>query len=172
MKDVVIVVLFGLGIMFAGELLKAKTPTYGPIYSGATTFIEPHTVSEPQTWTKTGDLHFPKYQDVSNMLFTCQITFVNSEPGPYGTMFKLRFRTEAGEYFAESPFTGQVSAHANAYQNAMLSDTIIDLRVMKEPPAGEYVAELWVFTGGGVLTVAPYATNIAVWEAPFFITPQ
>lgn len=147
-------------------------PTYGPIYSGATTFNEMHSVSTPLTWTKTGELHFPKYQDVSNMLFTSQITFTNNLPGPYGTWFKLRFRTEDGTYISDSPFTGTVSAYAIAYQNAMLSDTIIDDRVHKEPPAGDYVAELWAYTGGGTLNVIPYTTNITVWEVPTFITPQ
>lgn len=151
---------------------KTPSPTYGPIYSGATTFNDLHSVSQPLTWTKAGELAFPKYQNESNLFFTCQVTFTNNEPGPYGTMFKLKFRTLAGEYISESPFTGQVSAYANAYQNCHLSDTILDSRVMNHPPAGDYVAELWALTGGGTLNVVPFATNIAVLEAPFFITPQ
>lgn len=153
-------------------LADTNRPTYGPIFSGATTFNEMHSITEPLTWTKTGELHFPKYQDESNMLFSVQITFRNTSPEHWGTWFKMRFRTEDGTYISDSPFTGEINKDAIAYQNCHLSDTILDTRVNNHPPSGNYVAELWAYTGGGQLDVVPYATNILVWECPFFITPR
>jgi hypothetical protein len=173
--EVDIVRILVLGFLLAASVALVRSnapPVYGPIFSGATTFNEMHIVDLPLTWTKTGELHFPKYQDGSNMLFTAQITFINDSPEQWGTWFKLRFRTEEGLYISDSPFTGAVNAAATAYQNCMLSDTILDTRVNNHPPKGDYVAEVWAYTGGGTLKIVPYATNITVWEVPFFITPR
>lgn len=146
--------------------------TYGPLFAGATTFTQNYPVTTPMTWAKTGELVFEKYQQDTNLLFTAQVTFIMTDALPWGVQFKLRFRTDTGTYIGDTPITGEVNKGAWALQNCMLSDTVLDVRYGQQPPAGNYVAELWAQTGGGELQVAGYTTNILLWEMPRFITPE
>lgn len=111
-------------------------------------------------------LTLSKISNQSTLFYTNQITYQFDAAGPYGAQFKMRVKDANGSYIMPDMMTGGVSLAANAYNNAILSDTVFDTLASGDPPTGSYTFELWALSGGGQLTVDPYMSNIAVLELP------
>lgn len=133
----------------------------------ATTLNSASTITGNSTFAQTGlTLSVTKLQDNSALFYTCQITFQFDTSSAVGAHFKMRVKDSNNNYIMPDMVTGEVSNWASAYENAMLSDTVIHTGNSGDPPAGTYTFELWALAGGGNLTIVPYMSNIAVLELP------
>lgn len=117
---------------------------------------------------KTGlSLPVDKLEDSSTLFYTCQITFQLNIPDEVGVQFKMRVKDKLGNYVMPDMMTGQLSNGANAYENAVLSDTVFG---QDYPggylPRGKYTFELWAMAGNGEMTIIPFMSNIAVLQMP------
>jgi hypothetical protein len=112
------------------------------------------------------NLQVYKTQKNSFLFYTCQITFQFDIPQSVGAHFKMRVKDSSGKYIMPDMMTGEVSNAANAYQSAMLSDTVYHMGTNFDPPAGLYTFELWALAGAGTLTIVPFMSNITVLELP------
>lgn len=149
------------------EVSSSKGPCPGPGICGtnAVTLDNRADIIGDGQFHPTGfNLQIYKTQDNSLLFYTCQITFQFDIPEPVGAHFKMRVKDSSGNYIMPDMMTGEMSNSANAYQNAMLSDTVHHMGTYFDPPAGLYTFELWALAGGGNLTIVPFMSNIAVLE--------
>jgi|GEM_PF-6832939 len=147
--------------------LEGPCPGSGICGSNAGTLDKTAVIPGDGQFHPTGfNLQVTKVHPESLFFYTCQITFQFDIPQSVGVQFKMRVKDSSGDYIMPDMMTGQVSNAANAYQNAMLSDTVHHIGTNFDPPPGLYTFELWALAGAGNLTIVPFMSNIAVLEIP------